>query len=89
MTDAFRPDLANLSGISETPVFISFVSQDAFIEVNEMGTEGAAITVIEFTYGESDYDEIKINKPFIFAIREKTTQTLLFIGKVVKPEQNP
>ena len=85
MTEAFSPNLANLSGISDAPIYVSLVSQDAFIEVNEKGTEGAAITIIEITYGEPDYEEIKINKPFLFAIREKTTQTLLFIGKVVRP----
>lgn len=87
MVDAFIPGLADLSGISDNDLFVSFVKQNTFVEVNEKGTEAAAVTTIGV--GETSYpgdDAIfKADKPFIFAIRERTTNTLLFIGKVELP----
>lgn len=85
MTDAFSPMLADLSGISDQQIFVSFVKQNTFVDVNEQGTEAAAVTTIgvELT---SLPEPVTINKPFIFAIRERTTNTLLFTGKVELPE---
>jgi serpin B len=85
MTDAFNSELADLSGISDENIFVSFVKQNTFVDVNEEGTEAAAVTTvgIEITSGPQPFD---VNKPFVFAIRERTTNTLLFIGKVENPE---
>lgn len=85
MIDAFSP-LANFSNITDHSIYISFVKQNTFVEVNEEGTEAAAVTTVEFV--ETSFpgpDTFVINKPFIFAIRERTTNTLLFIGKVENP----
>jgi serpin B len=83
MTDAFIPGIANLSRIADAGLFVSFVKQNSFVEVNEEGTEAAAVTTIgiEFTAIE----QFAVNKPFIFAIRERSSNTLLFIGKVINP----
>jgi len=85
MIDAFSP-LANFSNITDHSIYISFVKQNTFVEVNEEGTEAAAVTTVEFveTSGPGP-DVFFINKPFIFAIRERTTNTMLFIGKVENP----
>jgi serpin B len=85
MLDAFVPGLADLSGIADADLFVSFVKQNTFVDVNEEGTEAAAVTTIgvELT---SLPDPVIINKPFIFAIRERMTNSLLFIGKVELPE---
>lgn len=84
MTDAFNPSEANLSGITDESVFVSFVKQNTYIEVNEVGTEAAAVTTIgiELT---SMPNSFYANKPFVFVIREKTSNTILFIGKVLLP----
>jgi serpin B len=84
MINAFEPYLADLSGISDASIFVSFVKQNTFVEVNEQGTEAAAVTTtgIELT---SIKPTLTVNKPFIFAIRERTSNTLLFIGKVMQP----
>lgn len=88
MKAPFNPDLADFSGISDiSQLFISRVIHNTFIEVNEKGTEAAATTVIEFPVGDSGIAPPKpidyiVNKPFLFAIREKTTGAILFIGKV-------
>ncbi|MRG44620.1 serpin family protein [Chitinophaga sp. SYP-B3965] len=63
---------------------ISKVKQKAFIEVNEAGTEAAAVTSvgIEFT---SSSGGIKFDRPFLFAIREMKTGLILFNGIVNNP----
>ena len=86
MSDAFNSLLADLSGISDANLVVDFVKQNTFVEVNELGTEAAAVTTIgirETSAGNNT--EFKVNKPFVFAIRERTTNTILFIGKVVNP----
>jgi serine protease inhibitor len=87
MTDAFNPYLADLSGISDADIYINFVKQNTFVEVNEDGTEAAAVTTIGIyvTSFPGGPETFSVDKPFIFAIRERTTNTLLFIGKVEKP----
>ncbi|TVQ13964.1 MAG: serpin family protein [Balneolaceae bacterium] len=86
MTDAFVEDLADLSGISDAELFVSFVKQNTFVEVNEEGTEAAAVTTIGIAQ-TSLPPAFTIDKPFIFAIRERTTNTLLFIGGVTNPAE--
>ena len=87
MLDAFDSYLADLSGISDASIFVSFVKQNTFVEVDEEGTEAAAVTTIgiELTSLPPQPQEFKIDRPFVFAIRERTTNTLLFIGQVVNP----
>lgn len=85
MTDAFQPFIANLSGISVRDIYVDFVQQNTFVDVNEEGTEAAAVTTVG-VFDNAFHEPIEVNKPFIFAIRERTTNTLLFIGKVEMPE---
>jgi serpin B len=87
MIDAFNSSLANLSGISDASIFVSFVKQNTFVEVDEKGTEAAAVTTIgiEVTSEPPTPKQFIIDKPFIFAIRERTTNALLFIGQIVNP----
>jgi serpin B len=84
MEDAFVPYVADLSGISDEELFVSFVKQNTFVEVNEEGTEAAAVTTIGVDV-VSMPPHFFANKPFIFAIRERTTNTLLFMGTVMNP----
>ncbi len=87
MVDAFIPYQANLSGISDQSIYVSFVKQNTFVEVDEVGTEAAAVTTIgvNLTSMPPQPTQFVIDKSFIFAIRERTTNTLLFIGQVMKP----
>lgn len=85
MIDAFEPYLADLSGISDADIYVDFVKQNTFVDVNEEGTEAAAVTTVGIKE-VSMPPYIMIDKPFIFAIRERMTNTLLFIGKVERPE---
>jgi serpin B len=89
MIDAFDPRLANLSGISdEANLYVSFVKQNTFVEVNEKGTEAAAVTTIGIELTSApiiDKHTYVFDKPFVFMIRERTTNAFLFAGTVLNP----
>ncbi len=82
---------ADFSAISDLAIEISKVIHKSFVEVNEEGTEAAAVTAIEFEYtsvGGSEQKDLfyfQVNKPFLFIIQENSSNSLLFIGKVEKP----
>lgn len=88
MNEAFT-DRANFSGISDNKevLFISQVIHQAFVEVNEEGTEAAAATAVIGTT-DSVGPEPKIfraDHPFIFIIQDKETGLIIFLGKVSNP----
>jgi serpin B len=87
MTDAFDARMADLSGISDADLFVSFVKQNTFVDVNEEGTEAAAVTTIGIEVTSARPPAFTVDKPFIFAIRERTTNTLLFMGGVMNPAE--
>ena len=75
---------ANFSGISDWQTYISNVLQKTYIDVNEVGTEAAAVTVIEVpTTGE--HETFFANRPFLFVIQEESTGVVLFMGKINNP----
>jgi serpin B len=84
MIDAFDPAIADLSGIADSDIYVDFVKQNTFVDVNEKGTEAAAVTTIGIKE-VSMPPTVTIDRPFIFAIRERMTNTLLFIGKLEQP----
>jgi len=90
MEIAFNSYNADFSKINpDWQLFISRVIHKSFIEVNEEGTEAAAVTVVEgsiYCTGGETYISFHVNQPFLFAIREKYTNTIIFIGKVMEPE---
>lgn len=84
---AFSPYDADFSNIAEQDLFISKVLHQTFIETNEEGTEAAAATVvmIELTSVPSGPLEIKLDKPFVYIIRETSTNSIVFMGKTGNP----
>jgi serpin B len=93
MADAFDPDRANFTGMVEgtspAPLFIGDVLHKAFISVDENGTEAAAATIVDMAEGaappEEEPIELRIDRPFLFAIRDTASGTLLFLGRVTNP----
>jgi serine protease inhibitor len=87
---AFIPGVANFSKINPAnDIYISMVKQKAYIDVNEKGTEAAAATVVQMeltALPEKKY--FIVNRPFMFVIKEKDTNSIIFIGRVMKPEYN-
>ncbi len=83
-------DLADFSKINgEGGISISKVKHKTFIELNEKGTEAAAVTSVEmvFTSVGPNANILRFDKPFMFVIREVSTNTIAFIGKVGQPER--
>jgi len=87
MSVAFDPNLADFSKINnENQLYISKVIHKTYIEVNEDGSEAAAATSVGMST-TSIGDGLIFNRPFLFLIRELSTGTVLFIGKVENPER--
>lgn len=75
--------LMNIAGEPHAP-FISDIYHKTFIEVNEEGTEAAAVTVVEV--GEKAMPSgFYATRPFVFVIMDDRTGSVLFIGKVENP----
>jgi serpin B len=93
MTDAFDAEQADFTGMVDGPppgpLYLQDVLHKAFISVDELGTEAAAATVVIPTTGgggpPAEPLEVRIDRPFIFAIRDTQTGTLLFLGRVMNP----
>ena len=90
MLKAFDGQIADFSKISDEDLYISSVLHKSFIDVNETGTEAAAVTSITFSTtsagNEPPKKYLNVNKPFVFAITEKDTGAILFLGEVNHPE---
>jgi serpin B len=88
MEIAFDSDRADFSRMYKGGgVWIDKVKHKSYVEVNEEGTEAAAVTVVEMreiSIHPSDF-HMRVDRPFIFLIRENKSQTILFIGKVLEP----
>lgn len=89
MTDAFNPALADFSGISAQPLFISDVVHKAFVQVDEEGTEAAAATgvMMRTTSMPMPPKVFRADHPFLFLIRHNASGTMLFMGRVSCPEK--
>ncbi|MEI6555241.1 MAG: serpin family protein [Paludibacter sp.] len=84
MKQAFT-DFADFSNIADAQLLISTIKHITNIEVTEEGTEAAAVTIIGVgvTSMPVDPDPVfRVNKPFLFVIREKSTGVILFMGKM-------
>jgi serpin B len=82
---------ADFTGINRLGgLFIDFVKHKSFIEVNEEGTEATAATIVAIGYTSVGDEPQKVmfhvNRPFLYAITEKSTGAILFIGTVKNPE---
>ncbi|MDZ4820740.1 MAG: serpin family protein [Planctomycetota bacterium] len=90
MNLAFDGDNADFSRISaEKPLFLSAVVHQSFVDVNEKGTEAAAVTtgyVISSIEDPLKPVEFRVDRPFIFLIRDRESGTILFLGRVTNPE---
>jgi serine protease inhibitor len=89
---AFEPNMANFAGINpQAELFISEVIHKAFVEVNEEGTEAAAVTAVEV--GVTSFDPntpvlFRVDRPFLFFIKEKYTNAVIFAGRVMDPSES-
>ncbi len=82
-------ELKKIADLSPENVFVSSIFQNTSIEVDEKGTEAAAVTVVlcRGTSVEAPAEKIEFNcnKPFMYVIKENKTETNLFMGIVQNP----
>ena len=92
MSNAFDRGASDLSGMDgnscfagDVPcLFISDVIHQAFVSVDEQGTEAAAATAA-IARVVSEPPEVAIDRPFIFLVRDLETGAILFLGRVLDP----
>ena len=85
---AFSSELANFSQMAPLEnLYIGEVLHKTFVEVNEEGTEAAAVTSVAVRVTSVPPPPIPfiVDRPFFFAIRDNQTKTVLFMGVVVDP----
>ena len=90
MPSAFVQHSADFSGMTGTrDLNISEVVHQAFVEVNEEGTEAAAATAVVMDRSSSvtPTPEFRVDHPFVLLIREQQTGSILFLGRVVDPSK--
>jgi len=92
MVQVFEPARAALEGISEAkPLYLTEAVQKDFVEVNETGTEAAAVTELmpgaAFRQGPPPPPPFQmiVDRPFVFAICDDFGGTVVFLGAVVDP----
>jgi len=84
---AFDEGTADFTKINPSrELYISKVKHKTFIQVDEEGTEAAAVTSVEVN-AVSARPQFIVDRPFLFAIRERLSGTILFMGRVVDPTQ--
>ena len=96
MARAFSPNEAQFDGMttSQDPanrLYIALVVHKAFVEVNEKGTEAAAATGVAMAVAAAPVSVLftptfRADRPFLFAIRDVKTGTLLFLGRLTSPK---
>jgi len=93
MAAAFDTGLADFSAMSPDALadglHIGAVIHKAFVRVDESGTEAAAATAVIMEGNSAPLDLVVVNvdRPFVFLVQDNATGTVLFMGRVMNPEQ--
>lgn len=88
MPDPFDPDVADFSGVNAAlghELYIQDVVHEAFVAVDETGTEAAAATAVVIGVESAGPPPITVDRPFLWAIRDVPTGAVLFLGRIVDP----
>jgi len=95
MAVAFNPERADFTGMydksGEANVFISEVLHKTFVEVNEEGTEAAAVTSVRMALTSAretgpERFRMVVDRPFFCAIQDRTSGNIIFMGVITDPE---
>jgi serpin B len=88
ITDLFVPGVADLTGMADAELYVTRAIHKTFIDVNEEGTEAAAATGI--TIGVTSVPPpppvFRADHPFLFALRDRHTGSLMFLGRVMETD---
>lgn len=90
MTDAFDENLADFSNMTSERLYVGDALHKADIDFSEEGIRAAAVTVLTMRTtamlpDDDQPEEIKIDKPFLYFIRDKQTNEIWFVGTVYEP----
>ncbi len=87
MINAFDSKSADFTGITAKtePLWLNAVVHCAYIKTDEEGTEAAAATAMGYFGGPPPPAVFRANHPFVFLIRDKRTDSILFMGRVMEP----
>ena len=91
ITDVFKSGLADFSNMSKESIYVSDALHKANIDFTEKGVKAAAVTVIimrkdaMIMQEQAQPLEIKIDKPFMYLIRDKKNGEIWFVGTVYQP----
>jgi serpin B len=92
MTIPFMEGMADFSNMSPSGgLYIGLVKQKTYVEVNEEGTEAAAVTVVGVEKSSIEPDDplpFYVNRSFVYIIKEKSTGIILFMGKMSSLNQD-
>lgn len=86
LVDIFDPSSANFNAITNSEIFVSSIVHKADIEVTETGTIASASTSSQFSDRMMPVN-FNANRPFIYLILEKSTNTVIFSGIYSKPSK--
>jgi serine protease inhibitor len=88
MSIAFSRNDADFTNIDKRgQLYISEVKHKTYVQVDEEGTEAAAVTSVGVGATSVRQSTVmRVDRPFVFVIRENSTGTILFIGKIVEPK---
>jgi len=90
MPDAFSPDDADFSRLGSSPIgslYIGEVLHKTFIAVDELGTKAGAVTKVQIDVTSArDYEEVVLDRPFVYAIVDNGTGLPVFMGTVMSVE---
>ncbi len=90
MPRAFSIDDADFSGINgQKDLYIGKVFHEALVDVNETGVEAAAATavVVKRKALPAEVTLVHLDRPFVFALRDNRTGSIVFLGQVLNPKQ--
>ncbi|CAK8692768.1 unnamed protein product [Clavelina lepadiformis] len=83
--DASVADFSRMSKRSAENLHLGDVRHKSVLDVNEDGVEGAGASGVDVAWKSPQTVRVKIDKPFLFAIRHDKTGAILFLGKVTRP----
>jgi serine protease inhibitor len=94
MTDAFdgSADFSGMVDPSIAQIYLAHVLHQAFVKVDETGTEAAAATAVIGNTGSAapvNVKTVNVDRPFLFMIRDVPTNSVLFAGRVLDPTATP
>ena len=83
----FDESKADLSGMSDSPLYVGDVVQKCNIKLDKYGTEASAATALEIMLAtaapfEREKKEVRLDRPYIFLITDPAGEEVLFAGKV-------